>query len=567
MVDKTELEILKEKNEAPEWLDDLGFHTLKNGYLLENETPKEMWERVSKASAKYQPNQDWKEYFDLFWKNWFCASTPILCNAGTDRGLTISCFGQYIDDSLDSIFKGFHETAILTKNGGGIGKYYGAVRGRGANIKGNGKSEGIIPWLKIEDSAIVSLSQGSSRRGSEAIYLDINHSDIEEFLEIRKPTGDVNRRCLNLHHAVCIDNNFMDSLALDNKKNKELWQKILEMRFTTGQPYIQYTDNINFQNPECYKKHGLKVSHSQLCNEIMLYSSPEETYVCCLSSMNLVKWHDWKNTNAVKLSLKFLDGILTEFIEKASKIEGMEKAVRFAKRHRALGLGVLGFHSLLQSLNLSFESLQAKLLNTQIFKQLQKDSIESSKELAKEFGEPFYCKGFGVRNTHVNALAPTTSNAIISSNVSQSIEPWTANIFSQKSAKGTFIRKNLQLKSLLNSLGKDNIDTWAEINKNNGSVQKLDFLTKEQKEIFKTAREINQHIIIKLASDRQKFIDQGQSLNLFFDESANPKYIHEVHLEAWKQGLKGLYYMRTESVLKGDSIDYKSVDDCSYCEG
>ncbi len=561
-----ELEELKKQNEAPEWLDDISYSTLTNGYLMQNETPRQMWERISKASASYQNNQDWKEYFNLFWNNWLCASTPILTNSGTDRGLNISCYGQNVSDSLASIFDNLKETAMLTKNGGGIGKYYGNVRGRGSEIKGNGKSQGIIPWLKIEDSAIISLSQGSSRRGSEAIYLDINHPDIEEFLEIRKPTGDINRRCINLHTAVCIDNKFMSDIISGDKNKRNLWSKLLEMRFTTGSPYIQYTDNINDNNPECYNHHGLKVTHSQLCNEIMLHSSDTETYVCCLSSMNLARWNEWKDTNAVNLAIRFLDGQMSEFIDKANKQIGLEKAVRFSERHRALGLGALGFHSLLQQKNISFESLQAKILNTQIFKHLDIESKKATKELALEYGEPFYCKGFGIRNTHRLAIAPTTSNAIISGDVSQSIEPWASNVFAQKTAKGTFIRKNRSLQKLLKELNKDTIEVWNEINENQGSVKTLDFLTEEQKEVFKTAREINQHIIIKLASDRQKFIDQGQSLNLFFDTTADPKYINEVHLEAWKQGLKGLYYVRSSTVIKGDSIDYKSASDCTYCE-
>ena len=302
------------------------------------------------------------------------------------------------------------------------------------------------------------------------------------------------------------------------------------------------------------------------CSEIMLPSSSTETYVCVLSSLNLAKWDEWKDSDAIRLSVRFLDGVCEEFLHKARGQKGLEKAVRFVELHRALGLGVLGFHSLLQSKNLAFDSLQAKLLNQQIFRTIRSEAEKESSDLAFNYGSPYYCRGLRRRNTTLLAVAPTTSNALISSNVSQSIEPWAANIFSQQSAKGTFIRKNPILEKLLKSLGQDTPDVWSSINEAKGSVAHLEFLTDEQKNVFKTAREINQHVIVTLAADRQVFIDQGQSLNLFFNSNASEDYIHEVHLEAWKKGLKTLYYLRSEGVLSGDSMDYRSVDDCVYCE-
>lgn len=703
------LQQLKATGEAPYWLTEDAYNTLFNGnYSLPDETPKGMWERVCKSVASYQKDVTWESYFDLFWKNWLCGATPVLANIGTSRGLPASCFGVTVDDSLESIYESYLEVAMLTKNGGGLGKFYGDVRGRGTPINGNGGvSEGIIPWLKIDNSSIIAVSQSSVRRGSLAAYLGINHPDIEEFIDVRRPLGDPNRKCLEIYNAVCIPNSFMQKVEEGDQASVDLWLKLLQTRIETGAPYIQFDDNINNNLPEAYVNHNLKVKHSNLCvasetkiltdkgeivikdlenqkvnvwngkewsetqviktsenqelmkvtvevfdytystyteevlectayhkwydksgkelrtteltenlelesclmpnghfrhfkiktieslgrlsdtycvneskqhkavfngvltgncSEIMLPSSSTETYVCVLSSLNLAKWDEWKDSDAIRLSIRFLDGVCEEFLHKARGQKGLEKAVRFVELHRALGLGVLGFHSLLQSKNLAFDSLQAKLLNQQIFRTIRSEAEKESSDLAFNYGSPYYCRGLRRRNTTLLAVAPTTSNALISSNVSQSIEPWAANIFSQQSAKGTFIRKNPILEKLLKSLDKDTPDVWSSINEAKGSVAHLEFLTDEQKNVFKTAREINQHVIVTLAADRQVFIDQGQSLNLFFNSNASEDYIHEVHLEAWKKGLKTLYYLRSEGVLSGDSVDYRSVNDCVYCE-
>lgn len=931
-----DLQELKEKKLAPEWLTDEGLTTLQNGYLLEGESPKDMWKRVCAAAAKRlkKPKLEDK-FFELFWNNWLCGATPVLSNMGTSRGLPISCNSLHVGDSIRSIFEKQTELALLSKNGAGVGIYVGDVRGRGANIAGNGKSEGVIPWLKCYDSTTVAVSQGSVRRGASAVYLPVEHSDIEEFINVRRPVGDVNRRCLNLHHAVCIKDDFMQKVKDGGEHERYLWKEILKARFETGEPYLFFSDNVERQKPECYVKNGLDIKTSNICvtgdqrvvtsngiktvyelynskedlilfdgekpvkaskmhlieknakvfkittkegrahnlteyhkvltdhglvecknlivgdkvkvqrneglfgsinmpemafllglyhgdgtqtndkvfidiwendfklqdeikncidtvyeknnwmeytiggdhgkfnrktivpnfisqqtgfsnvkklrlgsaklkqfgfkkniipewiwngnketqsqylrglfitdgtvrisdskkvygnpiylslasvsldllrnvqiilsntginskiyklhdkreemlpngkgsyskyecqpawrlnitdknsalkfenltkflsykgilledrqyrdntkkfdsiksieqienqdvycttvesdehvwvcnsfitsncNEIYLYTDPDHTFVCCLSSMNLFKYDEWKNTNAVQLSIWFLDAVIQEYIDKAKSMPGFESAVRFAEKSRALGLGVLGWHSLLQKKNIPFDSFQAMMLNGEIFRHMQKESQIATKDLAKEYGEPEWCKGFGIRNTHQLAVAPTVSNSIISGSVSAGIEPISANVVALKTAKGTFMRTNPILKQLLADKGMDHIDVWKQINENNGSVADLKCLNENEKEVFLTAREINQHSIIKQAGQRQKYIDQGQSVNLFFAKNSDPRYIHSVHMLAWEEGLKGLYYCRSEAALKGDSVN-RQKDECKACEG
>ena len=477
-----------------------------------------------------------------------------------------NCNSIHVGDSISSIFEKQTELAILSKNGAGVGIYVGDVRGRGSNITGNGKSEGVIPWLKCYDSTTVAVSQGSVRRGASAVYLPVEHSDIEEFINVRRPVGDVNRRCLNLHHAVCIKDDFMQKVRDGGEHERYLWKEILKARFETGEPYLFFTDNVERQKPECYVKNNLTIKTSNICNEIYLYTDPEHTFVCCLSSMNLFKYDEWKDTNAVQLSIWFLDAVIQEYIDKAKYMPGFESAVRFAVKSRALGLGVLGWHSLLQKNSLPFDSFQAMMLNGEIFSHMQKESQIATKCLAKEYGVPEWCKGFGIRNTHQLAVAPTVSNSIISGSVSAGIEPISANVIALKTGKGTFMRTNPILTQLLTEKGMNNIDVWKQINENGGSVSNLKFLNYKEKEVFLTAREINQHAIIKQAGQRQKYIDQGQSVNLFFAKNADPRYIHSVHMSAWDEGLKGLYYCRSEAVIKGDSVN-RQKDECKACEG
>lgn len=849
---------LKESGEAPDFLTEEGLQTLINGYLLKDETPKQMYKRVAKAAANYYPSLNLEDkFFDIMWKNWLCPASPVLSNMGTNRGLPISCNSIHVDDSINSIFMKSYELAVLSKNGAGVGIYFGDLRGRGAKIKDNGTSEGVVPWAKIFDQTTISVSQGcyddqtelltengwklfedltpgtkvaqstnkgeisfvdftdyikyhvdedlvrfnnevnsidllvtknhrmaikfgtnnyleiieanefspnigntfytiiehyindltnnkpdkyikyitgdivnksyqkyignvycvtvpsgilvvrrkgtvvlcgnSTRRGASAIYLPIDHLDIEEFINIRRPTGDINRRCLNIHHGVCITNEWMESLLGGDIKKRAIWENLLRNRVETGEPYIFFTDNVNQNNPECYKQNNLNVKTSNICclsgetliatkngpkridsilnqdvkifdgnqwvpnnkfelkghdklirihladgsyvdsnsnhrwfiiknnelyttftkdlqindclesketksikiikieniiglhpvycttvettgkfalanglmtgnSEITLYTDPDHTFVCCLSSLNLIKFDEWKNTDTVQLTVKFLDAVLSEYIKKTETMKGMEASRNSAIKGRAIGIGVLGFHTLLQERNIPLDSFDAMQLNAEIFKTIRTSADIATKELAKELGEPEWCKGFGIRNTHLLAIAPTVSNSIISGGYSAGIEPITANIFVQKSAKGTFIKKNATLERLLESKGKNTSEVWKSINEQNGSVQHLSYLSKLEKEIFLTAREVNQFTLIKMAAQRQRWIDQGQSLNLFFAMNSDPKYIHEVHLAAWKSGLKTLYYLRSDGVIKGD-LASRSEDECKACEG
>lgn len=921
------LKDLVERGLAPSFYTEESLQTVKNGYLFSNETPKEMYKRVAESAAKNCKRPDLEDaFFTIMWKNWLCPSTPVLSNSGLSRGLPISCFGIYTPDSVDGIYKTIHEAAMLTKGGGGIGSYWGKIRARGVPISGNGKSEGIIPWLAVLDRTALAVGQGGVRRAGIQASLEIEHGDIEEFLRIRKPLGDVNRQCLNLHHCVNINDGFMEKVALGDSSARELWIKLLKCRVETGEPYLMFSDNahknippamanrkinntqlclsgetkvvtkelgaveiknlvgkevtifdgkdwvknsafrktqenaelfrIHFKQgnyvdatanhrwhikknrfqrkgyiteatttqlkvgckvePAYFEYHGnLKLQHAYLkgflisegtsdvikngkirrpilrlysnkvncfprllkdlkncefredlradaektislklhksikryevggvnnlkglskwckdykvklpeywvswnkeskieflkgifdgdgtylscksyqlsainkdrmyqikdmlmslgvkstigiarkgglsnfndgykdyetkevyritiapyyayifsklvgkferlstpiikpnreclnfntitkieklegtydaycttvpttskfalangmmtgnCSEIFLPNDEHHSYVCCLSSLNLFRYDEWKDIkingmSLVELSIYFLEGIMQEFIEKAEKIPGFEKSVNFSKKARALGLGVLGWHSLLQSKMVPFDSFQSMLLNNQIFKQIDVESLEASKKLAIELGEPEWCKGFGVRHLTRIAIAPTMSNSIISGGHSAGIEPIASNCYSMKSAKGTFIRKNPILVEILKNKHKNTVEVWNEIIKKQGSIQELPYFTSEEKEVFKTAREVNQFSIINQAAQRQKFIDQGQSVNLFFTSQTSTKYINEVHLAAWERGLKSLYYLRSESLLKGGSIEY-SKSDCTSCEG
>ncbi len=562
------LEELKPAGEAPIWMDEFGFKTLSGSYLLPNETPREMYMRVAQAAGGYYDNcKFWQDkFFDAMWKNWLCPASPILSNMGTNRGLPISCNSIHVGDSVDSIFSKSHELAMLSKNGAGVGIYLGDVRGRGTTIRGNGKSEGVIPWAKVFDTTTVSVSQGSTRRGAGAVYLPIEHLDIEEFINIRRPTGDTNRRCLNLNHGVSINDQWMKGMIEGDKRKRLLWQEILKTRVETGEPYLLFVDAANRANPECYVKNNLSVKTSNICTEVMLHTDVDHSFVCDLSSLNLVKWEEWKDTDVVETTVRFLDAVMEEYIQKSDGMVGLGSSRASAVKGRAIGIGVLGWHTLLQNKMLPFDSFDSMMLNSLIFKTIKEKAAKETAVLAKELGEPEWCKGFGRRNTHLMAVAPTVSNSTISGGYSAGIEPIAANVFSQKSAKGTFIRKNSTLEKVLEDISKNSSEIWKSINEQSGSVQHLSFLSKEQKEVFLTAREINQHAIIKQAAQRQKFIDQGQSVNLFFASNASPKYIHEVHLAAWELGLKSLYYFRSEGVLKGD-LASRSKEECVACEG
>jgi ribonucleoside-diphosphate reductase alpha chain len=562
------LDELKQANEAPVWLDEPGLATLQGGYLLDGETPRGMYKRVAKAAASYskEPKVWEKKYFDAMWKNWLCPASPILSNMGTSRGLPISCNSIHVEDSIDSIFQKNHELAMLSKNGAGVGVYLGDIRGRGKQVAGNGESEGVIPWAKVYDSTTHSVKQGKTRGAASALYLDIDHLDIDEFINIRRPTGDMNRRCLNTNHGVCISDKWMKEMLDGDSSKRKIWLDVLDARVTTGEPYLFFSDNVNRANPDCYAKHDLRVRTSNICTEITLYTDGQHSFVCCLSSLNLVRWNEWRDTDLVETAVRFLDAVLDEYILKAKGKPGLENSLRSAVKGRAIGIGVLGWHTLLQNNMMPFDSFDAMMLNNLVFKTMRDKAEKATAELAKEMGEPEWCKGFGRRNTHLLAVAPTVSNSTISGGHSAGIEPLPANVFSQKSAKGTFIRKNPKLLEVLEAYGKNTTEVWKTINAQSGSVQHLAFLTDQEREVFLTAREINQHALVKQAAQRQKHIDQAQSLNLFFASNSSAKYIHEVHIAAWEAGLKTLYYLRTEGVLKGD-LASRSKEECAACHG
>ena len=566
------LEELKAIGEAPEWLTADAFQTLRGGYLFGEETPKDMYRRVAGSVSRSLKKPELEaRFYDILWKNWLCPSTPVLCNSGTDRGLPISCFSSYMADDTYEILETLQEVAMLSKYGGGTAIHVNDIRAKGAPISKGGHSDGVVPFLKMADSVILGISQGSTRRGACAAYIDIEHGDFDEFLQSRRPTGDTNRQCLNLHHGVCVSNSFIEKVKSGDTEARRRWKELVKSRVETGEPYVFFSDNANDQAPEVIKNTGIRLKGSNLCSEIFLPTDKDHTFVCCLSSLNLSRWDEWKDTDTVQLSVWFLDGIMEEFIQKAANLRGFERALRFARKSRALGLGVLGLHSYFQKNMIAFDSLQAYLQNKIIFKKIREEAELATTVLASEYGEPEWCKGYGRRNATLMAIAPTVSNSLIASNVSQGIEPWIANAFAQKSAKGTFVRRNPELEKLLKSIGQDTDEVWGSILKNDGSVQHLECLTAEQKEVFLTARELNQFAIVKLAAERQKFIDQGQSINIFFPANSDPKYINQVHLEAANSGLKSLYYLRSTSVLKAEqnsnAVYKRELTECTWCEG
>ena len=568
--------------------------TISKGYLLAGEKPKDAYWRVCTTVAKRLGKPEMaSKFFDYVFKGWLNLATPVLSNTGTERGLPISCFGIDVADSIFDIGTKNLELMLLAKHGGGVGIGINQIRPAGTVIKNNGTSDGVVPFCKIYDSTILATSQGSVRRGAASVNMDIEHNDFWEWLEIREPKGDVNRQSLNLHQCVVISDSFMQKVELGDKESRSKWSAVLRKRRSTGEPYIMYKGNVNRSNPEAYSKNGLKVYMTNICSEITLHTDESHSFVCCLSSINLAKYHEWKDTDLIYTSTWFLDGVLEEFIQKAKYMSGFSNSVRSAEKGRALGLGVLGWHTYLQEKGLPFEGLLAQYETRKIFSQLKLESERASRDMAREYGEPLWCIGTGMRNSHLRAIAPTVSNSKLSGNVSPGIEPWAANVFTEQTAKGTFIRKNPTLERALKKIKKNNKEIWDQILVDGGSVQGLDFLDEwffqdnnlvnaekivemsesdkadliPFKDVFKTFKEINQLELVKQAGLRQQYIDQSVSLNLAFPTEATPKFINQVHMEAYKQGIKTLYYMRTESVLRGD-IATKALDEsCLSCDG
>ena len=567
--------------------------TISKGYLLAGEKPKDAYWRVATAAARRlkKPHLASK-FFDYIWRGWLNLASPVLSNMGTDRGLPISCFGIDVGDSIQEIGSKNLELMLLAKHGGGVGIGVNMIRPAGASITDNGTSDGVVPFAKIYDSTILATNQGAVRRGAASVNLNIEHGDFDEWIEIREPKGDVNRQCLNLHQAVIVGDKFMRKLEDGDDEARRRWGKVLQKRKATGEPYIMYKGNVNKQNPEAYKQNSLKVFMTNICSEIVLHTDEQHSFVCCLSSVNLAKFDEWKDTDLIYTATWFLDGVLEEFIQRAKNMRGFDNSVRSAEKGRALGLGVLGWHTYLQQKGMSFEGLPAQFETRRIFSQMKIESERASRDLANEYGEPLWCVGTGMRNTHLRAIAPTVSNSKLSGNVSAGIEPWAANVFTEQTAKGTFIRKNNELERALRKMGMNNKDTWDRILADGGSVQGLDELDNWGyvegklckkvdidpqviennqvdwvKDVFKTFKEINQLELVRQAGIRQQYVDQAVSLNLAFPSQASPKWINQVHMEAWKQGIKTLYYMRTESVLRGDIAARATDPDCLSCDG
>ena len=551
----------------PEYFDEVALSTISKGYLLPGENPKKAYRRVAHAVAMRLNRPDLEnKFFKYIWNGWIGLASPVLSNTGTDRGLPISCFGIDTPDSIRGIGLTNAELMRLTSYGGGVGISLSRIRGRGSNITGNGKSEGVVPWAKIYDSTIIATNQGSVRRGAASVNLDINHVDIKEFLQIRRPKGDPNRQCLNLHQCVVVDDAFMKRLNDRDSEAMSLWLEILKSRVETGEPYIMFKDNVNKDNPLAYRMNNLDVSMTNICTEITLHTDEEHSFICCLSSLNLAKYDEWKNTDVVETAIYFLDGVMEEFIVKTNGKESMIRSHRHAKKGRALGLGVMGWHTFLQQKNLPFNSIASTAWTHTIFSQIKTQAEAASRKLAVEYGEPLWCKNTGMRNTHLLAIAPTVSNSRINA-CSAGIEPQPANVYVFNGAKGTFIVKNPELEAVLEAKGKNNSKVWDQILADNGSVQNLPYeiLTDEEKEVFLTFPEINQLALVQQAAVRQRYIDQTQSLNLSFDPTDSPKWINQVHMESWKLGIKTLYYLRTDSVIKGD-LGSRTVD-CVACDG
>ncbi len=578
-------------------LTDFGKKTLDDRYLLPGESYQDMFARVATAFADDAAHA--QRIYDYISKLWFMPATPVLSNGGADRGLPISCFLNQVGDSLDDIVETWTENVWLASNGGGIGTYWGNVRSIGEKVGQNGQTSGIIPFIRVMDSLTLAISQGSLRRGSAACYLDIHHPEIEEFLEIRKASGDFNRKSLNLHHGINITDAFMEAVRNDEEfplispksgdvlktvNARKLWQKILELRMQTGEPYLLFTDTVNNAMPAHQKRLGLKVTQSNLCSEITLptgvdHRGVDRTAVCCLSSVNAETFLEWsKEPMFMEDVFRFLDNVLEDFIERAPP--EMARAVYSAKRERSVGLGVMGFHSFLQAMNVSLESATAKALNLKIFKHIRQGADAASVKLAKERGpcEDARDVGMMARFSNKLAVAPTASISIICGGTSAGIEPIPANVYTHKTLSGSFTVKNKQLQELLQTKGLDTDEIWSSILEHEGSVQHLDCLTQDEKDVYKTAFELDQRWIIELAADRTPFICQSQSLNLFLPGDINKWDLHMLHWTAWEKGLKSLYYCRSKSVqraafagsekqaeqaMKTESTDY---DECLACQ-
>src|SRR5690625_1814075 len=554
-----------------EWLNEHSRNFLQNGYLIEGVTPEQRIEQIANRAEEILGIKGFSDkFYDYMSKGYYSLSSPVWANFGTDKGLPISCFGSSIKDNMGNILYTQSEVGMMSKFGGGTSGYFGNLRHRGAPITNNGESSGAVHFMKLFESIIDVISQGATRRGAFSPYLPIEHPDIEEFLEI----GTEGDPIQELTHGVTVTDEWLQEMIDGDKDKRAIWAKVLQRRVEIGYPYIFFTDTVNNETVDVYKDKGLRINHSNLCSEIALPNNAEWSFVCNLSSMNLLHYDEWKNTDAVQTLTYFLDAVMTEFIKKLEAMRDsdekedqqafyfMKRAYQFAKDNRALGIGALGYHSYLQSKMIPFESLEASKLNAWIFRDIQEKALKASKELAKLYGEPEVLKGYGRRNSTLTSVAPTTSSAFILGQVSQSIEPIWSNIYVKDVAKAKVTIRNPYLKEVLQKYGKNDRETWNSIRNHDGSVQHLDFLTEHEKEVFKTFSEIDQYVIIDQAAIRQQFIDQSQSLNIMINPDTSAKEINDLYLFAWRNGIKTLYYHHSTNAAQQFSKDKI----CMMCE-
>lgn len=543
------------------WLNKDSRLFLERGYLEEGETPELRIHQIADAAEKILNKEGFRDKFeDYMSRGWYSLASPIWANFGKERGLPISCFGSYIDDTMEEILYTISEVGMMSKMGGGTSAYFGAIRPRGATISSGGNSNGPPHFMELFETVTNVVSQSNVRRGSFAAYLPVEHPDIDEFLQIR----DDGHPIQNMSFGVTVGDKWMKEMIDGDKEKRRIWGKIIKKRFESGYPYIMFSDTVNKKSPKVYKDKKIRINNSNLCSEICLSTGIGESFVCDLSSMNLLHYDEWKDTDAVEVLTYFLDAVMTEFIKKAELISFMKRPVHFAKTQRALGIGVLGWHSYLQSKMIAFESFEANMVNIEIHKLIQRKSQSASKDMAFEYGEPDLLKGYGMRNVTTMAIAPTTSSSFILGQVSPSIEPLNSNYFVKDLAKGKFTYKNPYLKELLEEKGSDTKEVWKSILVTGGSVQHLMFLSDEEKAVFKTFGEISQKDIIIQAASRQKHIDQSQSLNLMIHPSTPPRDINKLLIEAWELGVKTLYYHRGTNPAQELS---RNLLTCSSCEG
>jgi len=543
------------------WLNKDSRKFLERGYLIEGEEPEQRILDIANTAEKYLGIEGFAKKFEGYMaKGFYSLSSPIWSNFGRKRGLPISCFGSYIPDTMGGIMTKLSEIAIMTKMGGGTSAYFGDLRGRGEAISSGGESTGAVHFMELYDKLMNVVSQGNVRRGSFAAYLPIDHPDIEEFLKIRGDGNEIQEMSI----GVCVSNEWMHKMIDGDKDLRKIWGLVIKKRFETGYPYIFFSDNANDQAPQVYKDKGLRINNSNLCSEIFLSNQADESFVCNLSSINLERWDEMVETDAIETLVYFLDAVMTEFIDKTEGVVFMEAPRKFAINQRALGVGVLGWHSLLQAKLIGFESMEAKILNIEIWKTIREKCDKATQELAEIFGEPEFLKGYGRRNSTTIAVAPTTSSSFILGQVSPSIEPLNSNYYTKDLAKGKFTYKNPYLTNLLNEKNMNTPEIWRDILSHGGSIQHLSFFSQEEKDVFKTFGEISQKEIIIQAAQRQKYIDQGQSLNIMVPASTKPKEINELMIFAWEQGIKSLYYQRSSNPSQQLA---RSILNCSTCEG